>query len=91
MNSENRKRFDGYISSKALEGFNVVDKNTESLVAVLKKTPEPVNHTLHAILTLATCFFWGIVWIIKIIQAKKEIKIRVSIDESGNLIEETVQ
>lgn len=90
MNSENRKRFDGYISSKALEGFTIIDKNPDALIAVLKKSGPPVNNIVHGILTLITCF-WGIIWLVKINQSKKEIKIRVSIDESGNLIEETVQ
>ena len=91
MNIENKKRFDNYVSSKALEGFSIVDKNSEALIAVLKKSAKPVNHLLHGLITAGTCGFWGIVWIIMIIQSKKEIKIRVSIDESGNLIEETVQ
>ena len=54
-NSERKKRFDNYISNKALEGYIIVDKNQENLSAVLKKDAEKVNHTLHAILTLITC------------------------------------
>ena len=69
-NSERKKRFDNYISNKALEGYIIVDKNQENLSAVLKKDAEKVNHTLHAILTLITCL-WGIVWIIKYNQAGK--------------------
>ena len=88
-NSERKKRFDNYISNKALEGYIIVDKNQENLSAVLKKDAEKVNHTLHAILTLITCL-WGIVWIIKYNQAGKESRIRVSIDDSGNMVEEKV-
>ncbi len=90
MNAENKKRFDNYVSSKALEGFTIVDKNSEALIAVLKKSGPSVNHLLHGALTFLTCF-WGIVWYVRVNQAKKELKIRVSIDDSGNLIEETVQ
>jgi len=88
-NSERKKRFDNYISNKALEGYIIVDKNQENLSAVLKKDAEKVNHTLHAILTLITCL-WGIVWIIKYNQAGKESRIRISIDDSGNMVEEKV-
>jgi hypothetical protein len=91
-NLERKKRFDQYISNKALEGYIIVDKNQENLSAVLsKKGAEKINHTLHAILTLLTCF-WGIVWLIKYNQAGagKESRIRFSIDESGNMVEEKI-
>lgn len=83
------RRFNNYISSKTLEGFVIVDKNESGLTVVLKREAEKVNHTLHAILTLVTCV-WGIVWIIKVSQAKKEMRIRASFDSNGNLVEEKV-
>ena len=90
-NIERKKRFDGLISSKALEGFIIVDKNSENLSAVLKKEGEKVNHTLHGIITFCTCGFWALGWIIFTLIAKKEIILRLTIDESGNLIEEEVK
>lgn len=88
--SEAVKRFNNYISTKTLEGYTVVDKNEGSLVAVLAKQGDKVNHTLHGILTLCTCGIWGIVWLVLATQAKKGGRIRVSIDDSGNLNEEKV-
>jgi hypothetical protein len=90
-NQERKKRFDGYISTKALEGYIVVDKNSESLTAVLKKEGTQLNNTLHGIITLVTCGSWGIVWLILYLKNKKESRIRVSIDDSGNLLEEEVK
>lgn len=90
-NSERKTRFDTYVSTKALEGYTVVDKNSENLTAVLKKEGEKVNHTLHGIITLLTCGGWGIVWLILHLLAKKNSRIRVSIDDSGNLVEEEVK
>jgi len=90
-NQERKKRFDNYISTKALEGYTVVDKNSENLTAVLKKEGEKVNHTLHGIITLVTCGGWGLVWLILHLRAKKDSRIRVSIDDSGNLVEEEVK
>ena len=89
--NERKKRFDTYVSTKALEGYTVVDKNSENLTAVLKKEGEKVNHTLHGIITLCTCGFWGIVWLIFHLKAKKDSRIRISIDDSGNLVEEEVK
>ena len=90
-NQERKKRFDNYISTKALEGYTIVDKNSENLTAVLKKEGEKVNHTLHGIITLLTCGSWGLVWLILHLRAKKDSRIRVSIDDSGNLVEEEVK
>ena len=90
-NQERKKRFDSYISTKALEGYIVVDKNSESLIAVLKKEGTKLNNTLHGIITLVTCGSWGIVWLILFLKNKKESRIRVSIDDSGNLLEEEVK
>lgn len=87
---EERKRFDDYISKKALEGYIVVDKNTEGLVAVLEKQGSKVNHLLHLIITLFSCGVWAIVWIVLIILNRGGQRIRVSIDGSGNLLEEKV-
>ncbi len=89
-NLERKKRFDSYVSSKALEGYIIVDKNTENLTAVLKKEAEEFNNTIHIILTCLTCF-WVFVWWYLYSKAKKNSIIRVSIDDSGNLVEEEVK
>ena len=90
-NSERKKRFDGYISTKALEGYIIIDKNSENLTAVIKKEGKKLNHMLHGIITLLTCGGWGIGWAILAFMSKKESIIRISIDDSGNLIEEEVK
>ncbi len=84
---ERLKRLNNYISSKALQGYVVIDKNERELTAVLKKEAAKFNHTLHVILTLCTCV-WGIVYAIMYMTRGKTSTIRVSIDTSGNLVEE---
>lgn len=54
-NLERKKRFDTYVSTKALEGYTIVDKNSENLTAVLKKEGSKVNNTLHGLITLFSC------------------------------------
>jgi hypothetical protein len=89
-NNEVTKRFDDYISRKTFEGYTIMDKNSSNHSATLKKEGAKFNHTLHAILTFFTCF-WGIVWLIKWNGRTKDSRIRVSFDNSGNLIEEEVK
>jgi len=45
---------------------------------------QKVNHTLHAILTLFTCFLWGIVWAI-IAGTGGETREMIVVDEYGNV------
>jgi hypothetical protein len=47
-------------------------------------TGQPVNHTLHAILTIFTCLLWGIVWAI-IAGTGGEKREMVVVDEFGNV------
>ncbi len=90
-NLDRKKRFDIYVSTKALEGYTIVDKNSENLTAVLKKEGSKVNNTLHGLITLFSCGMWGIVWLILYFKGKKDSRIRITIDESGNLIEEEIK
>jgi hypothetical protein len=45
---------------------------------------KPVNHTLHAILTVFTCLLWGIVWAV-IAGTGGEKREMIVVDEFGNV------
>lgn len=45
---------------------------------------KPVNHTLHAILTIFTCLLWGIVWAV-IAGTGGERREMIVVDEFGNV------
>ena len=45
---------------------------------------KPINHTLHAILTIFTCLIWGIVWAI-IAATGGEKRHQLIVDEFGNV------
>jgi hypothetical protein len=45
---------------------------------------KPVNHVLHAILTIFTCLLWGIVWII-LAASGGEKRFQLIVDEFGNV------
>jgi hypothetical protein len=45
---------------------------------------EPVNHVLHAILTVFTCLLWGIVWMVIAAQNKRE-RVSLTVDQVGNV------
>ena len=87
---ERLERLSRLVSSRTLEGWIVVDKNDPGVSAVLRKPGKEVNHILHFLITVFTCGLWVIGWIILTLTREKEQRMRVSIDGSGNLLEETI-
>ena len=87
---ERLQRLSQYISRKTLEGYTVVDKDEREVWVVLDKAAKPVNHVLHLLLTVFTCFIWLLIWGAMAAAQKKQSRIRASIDTYGNLLEERV-
>jgi hypothetical protein len=87
---ERRERLSRIVSNKTLEGWTVVDMNERDVWAVLDLPEKPVNHVVHAIITTFTCGLWGIVWLILAVTHRRQQRIRISIDPSGNIREEKV-
>jgi hypothetical protein len=85
---ERVERLSKIVSSKTLEGWVVVDKNDRDASAVLMLPGKPINHILHFLIGWVTCGVWWIVWAILALTHKKEQRMRVSIDQFGNLLEE---
>jgi hypothetical protein len=59
-----------------------VESSTEYQAVLIEG--RPVNHTLHAILTIFTCLIWGIVWAI-IAGTGGEKRHQLVVDEFGNV------
>ena len=90
-NSENYQRFAHAVSVKTMQGYMVADRNDIALMAVLYKPAEKVNHLLHAIITIFSCGFWVIVWLILAMSANREKRVRISMDGNGNIYEERIK
>ena len=88
---EKFQRFSNIISTKTMEGFMVADRNDKSLVAVLVKQGEKVNHLLHFLISMVSCGGWLFVWGWLALIKNKEQRIRISIDSAGNLTEEKIK
>ena len=70
-------------SDYVVEGWSVEAENREQYFIILKWTPRRrVNHLLHFFITILTCLVWGIVWIVLAINAEKERRMRLTIDEN---------
>jgi pyruvate/2-oxoglutarate dehydrogenase complex dihydrolipoamide acyltransferase (E2) component len=70
------------LQTAAARGLRIESQSDFQAVLIEGK---PVNHTLHAILTIFTCLLWGIVWAI-IAATGGEKRQMVVVDEFGNVI-----
>jgi hypothetical protein len=59
-----------------------VESSTEYQAVLVEG--KPINHTLHAILTIFTCLIWGLVWAI-IAATGGEKRHQLIVDEFGNV------
>jgi hypothetical protein len=70
------------LQTGAARGLRIESQSDFQAVLVEGK---PVNHVLHAILTIFTCLLWGIVWAI-IAATGGEKRQMVVVDEFGNVL-----
>lgn len=85
---EERSKLSAVLAQKIKKGFIVEEVNDKLPFMVLSKKPTKVNHRLNFWISCATFGLWSIPWIYKYIDAKKERKIIIAIDEDGNTFEE---
>jgi hypothetical protein len=78
---ERRAIFAQQLQQAALRQLRVESSTDYSAVLVQGK---PVNHVLHAILTIFTCALWGIVWIIIAAQGGEK-RWQLIVDDYGNV------
>lgn len=70
------------IGAWVMRGARVESQTDVMAVVVMGR---PVNHVLHLLLTIFTCFLWGIVWAI-IALTSGEKRTTLWVDDFGNVI-----
>lgn len=70
------------IQASAVRGLRVESQDRYQAILI---EGQPVNHVLHAILTLGTCGIWGIVWAV-LAATGGEKRHLISVDEYGNVV-----
>lgn len=69
------------LQQAATRGLRVESQTDFQAVLIEGK---PINHTLHAILTIFTCLVWGIVWAV-LAGTGGEKRHQIVVDEFGNV------
>jgi hypothetical protein len=78
---ERRAIFSQQMQQAAMRQLRVESATDYSAVLVQGR---PVNHVLHAILTIFTCALWGIVWLIVSLTGGEK-RYQLIVDEFGNV------
>ena len=78
---ERRAALAQQLQQAATRGLRVESQQDYQAVLIEGK---PVNHTLHAILTIVTCFLWGVVWAV-LAATGGEKRHQLLVDEFGNV------
>lgn len=85
---ERKMRLGQSVQNEVLKGGTVESRDDFQAVIRFGK---PVNHILHLVLTLVTCGFWSLVWLIVWIMSTQSQKtVTLTADEYGQILRQEV-
>lgn len=73
---------DWVVSQRIAGGWRVESRSGTQAVLV---RGQPVNHVLHAFLTVFSCFVWGAVWVALALTNKVE-RVALTVDAQGHVV-----
>ncbi|BAG21983.1 MULTISPECIES: hypothetical protein [Streptomyces] len=73
---------DWIVSRRIASGWRV-ESRSESQVVLVRG--QPVNHVLHAFLTVFSCLVWGIVWAVLALVNRVE-RVALTVDAQGRVV-----
>uniref|UniRef100_A0AAU3H149 DUF8108 domain-containing protein n=1 Tax=Streptomyces sp. NBC_01401 TaxID=2903854 RepID=A0AAU3H149_9ACTN len=73
---------DWVVSRRVAAGWRVESRSGSQAVLV---RGQPVNHVLHALLTVFTCCLWGVVWGVLVLTNDVE-RVALTVDAQGQVV-----
>lgn len=73
---------DWVVSRRVAAGWRVESRSVSQAVLV---RGQPVNHVLHAFLTVFSCFVWGVVWAVLALTDDVE-RVVLTVDAQGQVV-----
>ncbi|MFF1925671.1 hypothetical protein ACFVW8_34490 [Streptomyces sp. NPDC058221] len=73
---------DWAVSQRIASGWRVESRSETQVVMVRGR---PLNHVLHVVLTVFSCFLWGVVWLVLGVTNKVE-RIVLTVDAMGDIV-----
>lgn len=81
-NTQRSLILDWAVTQRIADGWRVESRSGAQAVLV---RGQPVNHVLHAFLTVFTCFLWGSVWLVLALSNTVE-RVVLTVDAQGHII-----
>jgi len=73
---------DWAVNQRIASGWRVESRSGTQVVMV---RGNPLNHVLHALLMVFTCFLWGAVWLVLAVTNKVE-RVSLTVDAQGHIV-----
>lgn len=73
---------DWVVNQRIASGWRVESRSATQAVLV---RGQPVNHVLHAVLTVFSCSLWGAVWVALVLANKVE-RVALTVDAQGRVV-----
>ncbi|WP_328890166.1 hypothetical protein [Streptomyces sp. NBC_00316] len=73
---------DWAVNQRIANGWRV-ESRAETQVVMVRG--QPLNHVLHALLMVFSCFLWGVVWAVLAVTNKVE-RVALTVDAQGNIV-----
>ena len=80
--TQRRLILDWAVNQRIASGWRVESRSETQAILV---RGEPVNHVLHAILSLVTCFLWAFVWVVLSVTNRVE-RVALTVDAQGHVV-----
>jgi hypothetical protein len=79
---ERKRLLSSAIQTEVVQGARVQSQTDDQAVLV---KGQPLNNTLHLLLTIFTCGAWGIIWLILYFTGGEK-RVLISVDDYGNVL-----
>lgn len=73
---------DWVVNQRIADGWRVESRSGTQAVLV---RGQPVNHVLHAILTVFSCLLWGAAWVVVALTNRVE-RVALTVDAQGHIV-----
>ncbi|MFK4223432.1 hypothetical protein [Streptomyces sp. NPDC019890] len=80
--TQRRLILDWAVNQRIASGWRVESRSETQAILV---RGEPLNHVLHAILSLVTCFLWAFVWVALSVTNRVE-RVALTVDAHGHVV-----
>lgn len=85
LTKEREAKYNNLMEQAMIKGQQIISTDIKNFSFISQIPAQKVNHVLHLVLTIFTFLWWGIIWIVLALMAKKEELYKNTVDEDNNI------